>query len=181
MCSLSGIKVQWAWWCFSLSFVLILSWVLITTLAVAFFSFFFFYWCIFHFHLVVTLQRSGSGWSQYWLVNLSPSTQLLCVTFKWKGIHHMFLYHFCYFFFSWFSLSAVEGSAQALMSSQKQCFVDIICLLVSLPELSRVVNVKPKNSGRFSRGWSWAYHGSPDFFFMFFSFPAEVKIRLFMP
>lgn len=49
-------------------------------------------------------------------------------------------------------MSVVGASAQALMSSQRQCFVDIIRLRVSLPELSGVVNVKPKKTGRFHRG-----------------------------
>lgn len=40
VCSLSGIRVQWAWRCFPLSFVPILSWVLISSLAVANIQFF---------------------------------------------------------------------------------------------------------------------------------------------
>lgn len=55
------------------------------------------------------------------------------------------------FFPHWFSLSAVESSVQALMSSQRQYFVDIIRLPVSLPALSRVVNAKQKNTSGFNK------------------------------
>ncbi len=58
---------------------------------------------------------------------------------------------FVQFFPPWFSLSAVESSIQALMSSQRQYFVDIICLPVSLPALSRVATAKLKNIGGFNK------------------------------
>ena len=57
-----------------------------------------------------------------------------------------------FFFPPPFSLTDVESSVQTLMSSQRQYFVDIIRLPVSLPALSGVVAAKQKNISGFNKG-----------------------------
>lgn len=144
VCSLSTTKVQWAWWCFSLSFVPILSSVLISVPAVtgAFSPSFFLLLprCSSPSPFGHFLQRSGSAgrfgcWrgrvlrrSAWFLSEKTHSSNVFCSIF----------------FPPWFSLSPVESLVQALMPSLRQRFVDVICLPVSLPALSGVVTAKQK-------------------------------------
>ena len=197
VCSLSNIKVQWAWWCFSLSFVPILSWVLISSLTVAATFFFFLFFFIFlplRYSLLtflgsVFLKRSASAGSFGCCLASASACSL-----NWGGgrcygpcemkrnIRQMFFFVQVvvqiFFFPPPFSLTDVESSVQTLMSSQRQYFVDIIRLPVSLPALSGVVAAKQKNISGFNKGWNWMHSFFTSLFLHFFYFLAVVKSRL---